>query len=241
MKQSELFKRLGYPKHTDVVYDILVTNKELCSVTQISRETQLPRMTAYRCLEALQRDDLISEIQVGKRTNYTAASPQALAKKVRLVEKQSLSVVAQKKSAYEKDIPGSMRFLYGPAGIKAAFDDVVTHCSREEIFFRYTSEQDLAKVNKYLAHDYRQRRDKKKLERQVISNPGSGEQKQSRLERFIKFIPAEADQFEQNIIQLVYGKRMSIIDLNTEEVTIIENQQLADFQKVIFQLLYKRL
>jgi len=241
MKQSELFKRLGYPKHAAAIYDLLIKTRTALSITQISQETQLPRMTIYRCLEALQRDKLTDEVQVGKRTQYTGTNPQALAKKVQLVEEQSLSVVDRSLSTYEKDIPGSMRFLYGPAGIKAAFDDVINHCGRGETFFRYTSEQDLAKVNAYLAHDYRLRRDKKKLERQVISNPESGSQKRSRLERFIKFIPTETDQFEQNIIQLVYGKRMSIIDLNTEEVTIIENKQLADFQKVIFQLLYKRL
>ena len=75
----------------------------------------------------------------------------------------------------------------------------------------------------------------------VISNPASGSQKKSRLERFIRYIPAAVDQFEQNIIQLVYGTRVAIIDLTKEEVTIIENQQLADFQKTIFKVLYKQL
>jgi len=118
---------------------------------------------------------------------------------------------------------------------------VVAHCKRGEMFFRYTSEQDLAKVNTYLTNDYRNKRDKKKLERMVISNYVSGKQKKSRLERFVRFLPEETEQFEQNVIQLVYGSRVTMIDLTKEEVMIIENKRLADFQKSIFKVLYKRL
>ena len=158
-----------------------------------------------------------------------------------MMEEQTEDTVVKYMKIRQKDVPQNIRFLYGPSGIRTAFDDVITHCTKGETFFRYTSEQDLAKVNSYLARDYRIRRDKKKLERMVISNNASGSQKKSRLERFIRYIPAETDQFEQNIIQLVYGKRIAIIDLNKEEVVIIENQQLADFQKTIFKVLYGQL
>lgn len=160
---------------------------------------------------------------------------------MKLTEQDTAALVAKEMKVREKDVPHHIRFLYGPSGIRAAFDDVITHSKKGDTFFRYTSEKDLQKVNSYLANDYRLRRDKKKLERKVISNAISGSQKKSRLERFIKFIPEESEQFEQNIIELVYGERVSIIDLNTEEVVIIENKKLADFQKVIFKLLYKRL
>lgn len=160
---------------------------------------------------------------------------------MRTLDTQSESVLSTYIQAREKDVPQSVRFLHGPAGIRAAFDDVISHTPKGDTFFRYTSERDLAKVNKYLARDYRERRDKKKLERLVISNAVSGSQKKSRLERFVKFIPRDTDQFEQNIIQLIYGECVSIIDLTTEEVVIIENKQLTDFQKVVFKLLYKQL
>ena len=84
-------------------------------------------------------------------------------------------------------------------------------------------------------------RDKKKLERMVISNPVSGMRKRPRLERFVKFIPPQMNLFDQDIIQLVYGERISIIDLNKERVLIIENKALAEFQKVIFRQLYDKL
>ena len=99
----------------------------------------------------------------------------------------------------------------------------------------------MAKVNRYLSPNYRIAREKKKLERLVISNPISGKQKRPRLERFIKYIPSEANLFDQNIIHLIYRDRFSFINLNTEKAFIIEDKALADFQKVIFNQLYKKL
>jgi len=241
MDTAEIFRRLGYPKHADMVYHTLSTQKESISVTEIARHAKLPRATVYRCLDQLLKYGVVEQTKVGKRTFYSAGSPRQLTEAMKLTETASERTLSQYVTEREKDVPSSVRFLHGPAGIRAAFDDVISHSKRGETFFRYTSEQDLAQVNQYLARDYRARRDKKKLERKVISNAASGSQKRSRLERFIRFIPAEADQFEQNIIQLVYGKRLSIIDLEQEEVTIIENERLAEFQKVIFRLLYERL
>jgi hypothetical protein len=192
-------------------------------------------------LAALLKDGVVEESTVGKRVVYAAGSPRKLAEAMRLTEQSSEAALARLVAQREKDVPGGVRFLRGLGAIRAAFDDVIEHCKPGETFYRYTSEQDLTKVNKLLAPDYRVRRDKKRLERLVISNYQSGSQKRSRLERFIKYIPEEFNQFQFNIIQLVYGKRMSIINLNTKEVTIIENQQLADFQKVIFKTLYKKL
>jgi len=241
MKLVDIFKRLGYPKHSDVVYDVLSKSEVPLSVSDVAKQARVSRVVVYRCIEKMEADELITPVSVGKRTYYQANSAYKLTEAIRTMEEQTEDVVEKYMTLRQKEAPQNIRFLYGASGIRAAFDDVIEHSKKGETFFRYTSEQDLAKVNSYLARDYRIRRDKKKLERMVISNTVSGSQKKSRLERFIRYIPAAVDQFEQNIIQLVYGTRVAIIDLTKEEVTIIENQQLADFQKTIFKVLYKQL
>jgi predicted transcriptional regulator len=238
---ATIFKRLGYPKHTDRIYEVLVETHEPLLVTTIAQRCAVSRMVVYRCLEKLVENRLVEKSTTGKRSIYAAGSPHALQQAIGLTQEQSKETLSPYIKAREKDVPQNVRFLYGSEGIKAAFDDVISHTKGGETFFRYTSEQDLAKVNTYLAKDYRQRRDKKRLERMVISNYLSGQQKKSRLERFIRFLPEGNEQFEQNIIQLVYGNRISVIDLTTEEVMIVENKRLADFQKSIFRILYKRL
>jgi hypothetical protein len=92
-----------------------------------------------------------------------------------------------------------------------------------------------------LPPSYRSERDKKKLERLVISNALSAKQKKPRLERFIKFLDGDREAFDHNIIQLVYANRVSILDLSTKKGIIIENDTFAAFQKTIFKALYKRL
>lgn len=121
------------------------------------------------------------------------------------------------------------------------FDHVIDNLPKGGTFYRYTSERNLDEVNKYISRDYRLKRDKKKLERLVISNPLSGKQKKPRLERFIRYINSENVQFNQNIIQIIYGTRVAFINLNNEEAYIIEDKQLADFQTTIFKQLYFKL
>lgn len=241
MDLETTFKRLGYPKHSGVIYKFLSDINYPVSVSSISKACGVSRVVVYRCLKKMLEDELVVENNFGKRTFYNSGSPHKLDKLIKLNVSNSLQLTKPLIKKHEKDVPKSVRFLYGKEGIREAFDDVISHTKKGDTFFRYTSEQDLDRVNKYLSSDYRQRRDKKKLERLVISNRVSGLQKKSRLERFVKFIPEDDKNFEQNVIQLVYGNRVAFIDLTIEEVMIIENKRLADFQKSIFKTLYRRL
>jgi DNA-binding transcriptional regulator GbsR (MarR family) len=241
MRLVDIFKRLGYPKHSDVLYDALCKSKKPLSVSSLSKLCRISRMEVYRGLRVLVKNDLVEKVTVGQRTFYRVTDITKLDKAISCFEKEKDKLVGSYSKLREKETPRNLRFLHGASGIRAAFDDVIEHAQKGDMFFRYTSERDLDKVNSYLSRDYRLRRDKKKLERLVISNTVSGLQKKSRLERFIKFIPTGVEQFEQNIIELIYGDRVSLIDLTKKEVIIIENKLLADLQKVIFKLLYKRL
>lgn len=240
MDTKEIFKRLGLPKHADVVYTLL-KSKGAMNATDICRHSKLHRPAVYRALVSLYAHFFIFQTKTGARKFYHATNPcvitQVFAKTSNKVADKMARSIMKEDSRRRQEI----RFLHGFNGIRAAFDDVISHTKHGETFYRYTSEKDLDMVNRYLARNYRIRRDKKKLERLVISNPISGKRKKPRLERFVKFIPPEISLFDQNIIQLVYGDRLSFIDLNTERAIIIENKALAEFQKVIFRQLYNKL
>ncbi len=241
MNLSTIMERLGYPKHAEKVYRVLTESQAPCSVSEIALRAKLSRVVVYRCLKPFLKDGLAITKRVGKRTCYEVGQPEALERKMQLTEAAVTALLEKEQARRAKEVPGDVRFLSGAAGIRAAFDDVVAHTPKGGTVYRYTSEQSVDEVNAYLAPDYRARRDAKKLERLVISNPLSKAQKRSRLERFIRTIPTDAAVFDQNIIQLVYGDRVSLIDITKEQVMIIENKALADFQKVIFQQLYKKL
>jgi sugar-specific transcriptional regulator TrmB len=240
MNTQELFSRLGLPKHADTLYELL-RHKGPLIATHVCERARLHRPSVYRALSALLARRFAYTTMIGKRRLYHAASPRLIAQAFSKASVDVADGMTRKIIADEQHQQKEIRFLSGFKGIQAAFDDVVSHMKRGGTFYRYTSEKDLDAVNRYLSADYRILRDKKKLERMVISNPISGLKKKSRLERFVKFIPPKMDLFDQNVIQLVYGSRLSLIDLNTEHVVIIENKALADFQKIIFRQLYDKL
>jgi hypothetical protein len=49
------------------------------------------------------------------------------------------------------------------------------------------------------------------------------------------------DIFDDNINFTIYDDKISFIDFNTETSILIESKELADFQKKIFKMFYKRL
>jgi len=189
----------------------------------------------------LEEAKLLIPTQSGKRRYWTAANPKRVTALFASVLRQVESLEPRARAAAEEAVTSSLKLYHGSKGVQTVFDDVVGHTRRGDTFYRYTSERDLDAVNSYLSPDYRERRDAKKLERLVISNPLSGSRKKPRLERFVKYMPPEAGLFMQNVIEIVYGDRIAFIDLNTEESLVIENQALAEFQKVIFKQLYKKL
>ncbi len=241
MEYEKVFARLGLEKHSAEVYELLWSQKNPLLLAHIAKGVGVARPQVYRVMESLLEKDFIKRIQNGKRTYYAAENPRRIEEAFKDVSLKVTKKSERYATKREKELPEYIRFFRSFAGIRAVFDDLIEHTPRGETFYRYTSEKDLQAVNKYLSPSYRARRDQKKLERLVISNPVSGKQKRPRLERFIKYVQPDADAFDQNIIQLVYGKRLAFININTEEAFIIEDAALASFQKSIFKQLYKKL
>lgn len=126
-------------------------------------------------------------------------------------------------------------------GVSRVFNDIVDTLPSGSVFFRISAENDVAKSNTYLPKDYREKRDKKRLERLVISSSKAALPKQKRLEREIVVIPKEFDEFDQDVTMTIYGNKVAFIDFGEENSVIIENAMIADFQKKLFTLLYKKL
>lgn len=109
------------------------------------------------------------------------------------------------------------------------------------VFYRISAENDVEKSNSYLPKDYREKRDKKQLERMVISSSKAAFPKQKRLERDILIIPKLYDAFDQDVTMTIYGDKVAYIDFSNESSIVIENPMIADFQKKLFILLQKLL
>lgn len=240
-KIIKTLEKFGMEKTSAIVYLCLFENGAR-SVSAISRNTGLYRPAIYKSLAELEYRGLVYVSPKGKQKLYAAEDLDKLQMLVRNVADEfGTMLTGLKELQNTHSEKPAVKLLEGTVGITHVFNDVIDSLKKGETFYRYTSEKDLDLVNSYLPKGYRQRRDAKKLERLVISNPVSGKQKRSRLERFIKYIPPEYDLFQQNIIELIYGNKVALIDLDSKTSLIVENKPLAEFQKVLFKLLYKKL
>lgn len=75
----------------------------------------------------------------------------------------------------------------------------------------------------------------------VISSSKAAIPKQKRLERDILIIPRNMMNSIQDVTMTIYGDKVAFIDFGQENSIIIENPMIADFQKKLFRLLYKKL
>jgi sugar-specific transcriptional regulator TrmB len=237
----DFFTLLGFSDKEELVYTLLVQYGAL-SIADIVKRSPLHRPYTYKTVSSLLAKQVIDEQRIGKRKVYSAKPPhtlKALLETLTTKAQRELSLLEETYSA--PNLVSIVKTIQGKKTITEIFADLVHSLKKGDVFYRYTSEENTEYVNRLLPKDYRELRDKKDLERFVIANVSSGSVKQGRLNRAMKIIPNKESTFNQNCIQLIYGNKLAFIDITNEQGIIIENANLAQFQKEIFKMLYKRL
>ena len=232
---------LGLNDKESEVYILLVKCGPI-SISDIVSRTKLHRPYAYRTIGSLLEKGLVTRGSSGSKKVFIPLSPEALKKRAQKIYEETHTSIDLLSEEYNAPhLETVIKTVQGKSGITSIFSDLVESLKKGDIFYRYTSETDTEYVNKFLPKDYRAIRDKKQLERFVISNWSSALNKQKRLERATKVIPKNESSFNQDCIQLIYGNKVAFIDINQLQGVIIENKNLAQFQREIFKLLYKRI
>lgn len=224
-----------------MLYEILITYGSL-NITDITKHTKLHRPYAYKTIRSLIQKQFVVEGKSGTKKVYIAEQPSKL---LSLIPKKQEEIVETINNLEEKysspQLNISVRTFQGKRAITSIYEDLIFSLKKGDVFYRYTSEKDTKYIDSLLPTNYREVRDKKGLERLVISNSSASLNKKSRLERFIKVLPQSETQFNQNCIQLIYGNKIAFIDISNLQGVIIEDVNLAQFQKAIFKLFYKKL
>ena len=239
--KDNFLKIFGFSDREFLVYTTLVTRGAL-TMSEIVTASGLHRPYAYKTVEMLLTKELVSITQSEKKKIYLALAPT----KVKQLLEDTQEKVADKLDELEEiytspHLETSVTHFQGKKGITAIFRDLVVSQKKSDVFYRYTSEKDTEYANTFLPKDYRALRDKKGLERFVIASGAVASTKQKRLERAMKIIPKNESHFNQDCIQLIYGDKVAFINLAKIQGIIIEDKNLASFQKEIFTILYKRL
>jgi len=229
-------------KNHSIIYLKLLENGK-STITDISEYTLLHRTQLYRLLPYLIESGFVIVTLEWKKKYYFPASPNIINDAYNELQEQTKSNIWLLETMYSNiDKKPTIVYNQGKSWITNLFNDIVESTKKWDVFYRVTSEVDTDFINQnYLPKDYREKRDKKDLERYVIMSSKSAKSKKNRLERELKVIPENIDEFQDDILMTIYANKVWFIDFNTETSIIIENKQIAEFQKKLFKLLYKSL
>lgn len=238
---NTLLQQIGLTKHQVEIYLALLDVKYY-SISDIAKNTQIHRPIIYKELPVLIKYGLVLEIEQGKRVVYSAESPLKLQEIVNQISGDIKNAVPELQKKYEqRGNHPIIKFYEGKEGVSFVFLDLVNSLKKGDVFYRYTSNIDSARVNKYLPKEYRKIRDKKQLERFVIGTKKHLSQKKKRLERAEKYMPEKYGKFDYQIVELIYGNKVAYIDYETESTMVIESKKISSFQRKIFKALYDKL
>lgn len=237
---EQLLTKLGLSKSESEIY-LYVLTYGAQGVSAIARGTDLHRPVVYKSLERLKEYGLIATSPKGKRQHYSAAAPAKLLDIAESITHDVSDALPELEEQYaKKSSKPILQFFESKKGIGMIFHDIVNSLGKGDVFYRYSSAHDQQHSSSFVPRGYREKRDQKKLERFVITNKKAGSTKKPRLERAMKYFSDEV-KFNQDVIQFIYGDKISFIDLNTETGWIMQSSELAEFQKTLFKELYSKL
>ncbi len=240
-KYSSLLVSLGIPERSAEVYFCLLEQGDQ-SIAELCLSTDSHRMEIYRQLPLLIESWLVLERLKWKRKFYSAASPQVIRDLYNEKQEDNESHIEKLMEQYSyRDKKPRVIYQEWKKWISYVFADIVNSLSKWDVFYRISSERDTSIANSYLPKDYRKKRDKKQLERYVITSESGAKKKAPRLERELITIPKDLDEFEDNISLTLYGNKIAYIDFTTNTSIIIEQKELADFHKKMFRIMYMSL
>lgn len=235
-----LLEKIGFNKDESAIYLTLLHHGPL-SPSDIVRETNIYRPTVYKSLDVLIEKGMVSVMPKGKWKVYVAESPNKLEKIFTELEDEFNTEIHSLYDAYNSHGKKPLvKYAEGDSAIKEVYSDVVHSLKKNDVYYRYSTGLTLAR-KKYVPKDYRTVRDRKNLERLIITDEPSRSTTTRKLGKGMRFIPANSDLFDLNVSQIIYGNKVALIDYNSKTTIVIENEMIAEFQKKIFRLLYERL
>lgn len=172
-------------KEAQIYLALLQVDNE--SIQDLAKRTGINRTTVYPVLETLEKKGLVSEVQVGKKTNYEAAAPERLET---FVERQR--VVLEERSERLKDIIPQIKglqrekgerpvikFFEGRDGAISAYEEFYSFADDVEKDGFFIMNTDLLKsvFNEKELTRFREIRKNKKISGTVIYNNHDGNRK----------------------------------------------------------------
>jgi len=248
---NKLLNQLNFSEKESKVYLALL---ELGSAKakEIYQKTDINRTTVYDICDELLQKGLISKYKKGAGTYFNCMEPKRLLTYLdREQEDQARKIERQKQKASELlpqlislqnifSTKPKVQFFEGEKGMREAYEDTL---SSQEIILAYANVETMHKGLPNFFPEYYKRRAKKKIFIRAIvpRNKLSIERSKHNQEemRDTRFLLADKMTFSPEVN--IYNNEMLIASWKEKMAVIIESKELADLQKLIFNLLWETL
>ncbi|MDD2487797.1 MAG: helix-turn-helix domain-containing protein [Candidatus Gracilibacteria bacterium] len=238
MKSTKILSKIGLSETESAIYLDLLKNGA-SNIVEISMRVKFNRPLIYKTIPYLIETGLVSKIVKGKRSHYKAESPEYLKGIFERHSNDFLNLIPDLQEIYEtgdKNRP-TITVLEGKKSIKFVFEDIVTTLNKGDTYYRYSSRSNFGDF--LMLGKYKEIRDKKQINRLVITSEKRAIGRSKKIDRDVVFIPKGFELFDQNVAKMIYANKVAIIDYNTYTSFIIENMILAKFEEKIFKTLFK--
>lgn len=248
---NSLLEQLNFSDKESKVY-LALMELGSCKVNDIAKKTGLNRTSVYDLLESLLQKGLVSKYKKGATTLFNALDPKRLLSYLdREKEEQAKTIEKQKEKVNEllpqlislqniQTTKPKIQFFEGEKGMREAYEDTLTS---KDTILAYANVQTMHEALPNFFPEYYKRRAENKIFIRAIlpRNELSIERAQHNQEemRDTRFLPDGDASFSPEVN--IYNNKILIASWKEKMAIIIESKELADLQKLTFNLLWETL
>lgn len=237
MKNTQILSKIWLSETESTIYIDLLENPA-SNIIEISNRTKLNRPLIYKTIPYLEETWLISKVLKWKRNYYKAESPEHLKNLFEKLSTKFEGILPELDELYKTgDKKPNIHIFHGKKWIKQIFEDVVISLNKWDTYYRYSSRSNF--WESFLPSNYREIRDKKQIQRMVITSEKLSQMKTKKVDREVVSIPKWYDLFDDNIAKIIYSDKIAIVDYNSLTGFIVQNKLLAKFEEKLFMMIYR--
>jgi len=248
---NSLFNQLKFSDKESKVYLALMELGSAKAV-EIGKKTGLNRTSVYDLLGVLLQKGLISKYKKGSATFFNALDPKQLLRYLEREKEEKIKNIEKQKQRVVEAIPElislqniyttrpKVQFFEGEKGMREAYEDTL---NSKEMILAYANVETMHEgLPNFFPEYYKRRANNKIFIRAIIPrNKLSKERAQLNQQemRDTRFLPEENLTFSPEVN--IYNNKILVASWKEKMAIIIESKELADLQKLTFNLLWATL
>jgi len=209
----------------------------------VAKKAGIHRVSTYDIIESLTKKGLMSQIIKEKKRYFVPVDPELFLDSLKRKEQLFTNLLPQLKAIQEKGgKKPKVMYFEGEEAMLNAYFDRIRHISEDQENLVYGSSERIVADYPEMYKKFTQERLRKKIKAKIIvekSESGLKEKETGEKHlRLVKFWP-QGKKFIVNTV--IYGDRVMIVSWKNMMITIIEDKNYADSQRVLFEMLWQYL